>query len=113
MLAGCRALLTSFGTDLYFTKKASTTVLTAMNLGVPIIADRRVLSAYSYLDPDAVLQYPPAVKNSDYLQGYKAAVREALQQEWQLRRQSMFRTKAKLMEHNKRVAETVTYAAML
>lgn len=40
-LSRCRAILLAFAADDYFTKKSSSTVATAINVGVPLVAERR------------------------------------------------------------------------
>lgn len=54
VLHGCQAVLPAFASDAYFFNKGSSTVGTALVAGTPIVATKRLLRAYSYLDTRSV-----------------------------------------------------------
>ncbi|KAL4439721.1 hypothetical protein ABPG75_002722 [Micractinium tetrahymenae] len=56
-LSRCRAILLAFATDEYYAKKSSSTIATALNVGVPLVAERRTLEAYNFLQPKACFVY--------------------------------------------------------
>jgi hypothetical protein len=48
------ALLTAFASNIYFTKKASSTVAASLIAQVPLLTEERTLRVYNYLSPDSV-----------------------------------------------------------
>lgn len=54
VLSGMTAILPAFADDDYFVHKASSSVPASIISGSPIVATRRMLDMYSYLDEDAV-----------------------------------------------------------
>lgn len=49
-------VLPAFASDIYYTKKASSSVATALICGTPLIADQKMLSSYPYLVKVCFLQ---------------------------------------------------------
>lgn len=47
------AVLPAFASDVYYKTKASSSVATAITCGTPLVADRELLKAYSYLSKEA------------------------------------------------------------
>lgn len=54
VLHGCLAVLPAFASDAYYFNKGSSTVGTALVSGTPVVATKRLLGAYSYLDRRSV-----------------------------------------------------------
>ncbi|KAL4425034.1 hypothetical protein ABPG77_001812 [Micractinium sp. CCAP 211/92] len=60
-LSNCRAILTAFGSDVYITNKASSTLAAALQVGTPVLTEDSVLAAYAYLRPTAAYSYRRSV----------------------------------------------------
>lgn len=52
-VAQARAVLPAFASDAYYTHKASSSVAASLICGTPLLADARLLAAYSYLPANA------------------------------------------------------------
>jgi hypothetical protein len=54
LLSSVSAVLPGFASDEYLDRKASSSVPAALIAGTPLVADRRLLDAYSYVEEDSV-----------------------------------------------------------
>ncbi|PRW56831.1 cell division [Chlorella sorokiniana] len=63
-LSRCRAIMLAFATDEYYTKKSSSTIAMAINVGVPLVAERRTLEAYTFLRPESCFVYDDTIPST-------------------------------------------------
>ena len=107
-LARCTVLLTAFATDRYYTTGASSTIATAINLGLPLVAEERLVRAYPYWlrQPNALFAY-----QAHSAPAYGAALLRSLQpEEAAAARVAMVAVKEELAEHNHAVLRDIMAA---
>ncbi|GAB4816905.1 hypothetical protein N2152v2_003951 [Parachlorella kessleri] len=105
LLTQCRALVTAFASDEYFTIKASSTIATALNLGVPLLTEARTRPAYSFLPPGGLLEHASPGKR-DYGATYARALRAAFEPRGAERR-AMLLAKEEMLGRNVEVARAL------
>lgn len=61
------ALLLVLGSPVYLTEKMSSSVVSSLTTGVPVIADDAVLGAYTFLNRGAVFRMAPGEDEADVM----------------------------------------------
>jgi hypothetical protein len=70
------ALLMLLGSNNYLLQKMSSTVVSSLMTGTPIIADAKVLKSYTFLKPEHVHLMGPGETEMDVMQRVRAARRK-------------------------------------
>lgn len=73
MVRDSYAVLPAFASDIYYTKKSSSSVAAAVVCGTPLIADLKLLNAYPYLTKVCFFQHPSAINAAMLLSSCSAA----------------------------------------